>query len=102
MFSGSRNGYAVQYFKEIEIKGSKKCICRSVLWIQLAPCVECLLCLTENILQGLTCVKLAVKILGITTGGVGIYTSFYTRIRELFWVLVGVGLVKVGNKRIMR
>ena len=47
-------------------------------------------------------IAIIVKILGITTGGVGIYTSFYTRIRELFWVLVGVGLVKVGNKRIMR
>lgn len=47
-------------------------------------------------------IAIIVKILGITTGGVGIYTSFYTRIRELFWVLVGVGLVKVGNKRIMK
>lgn len=47
-------------------------------------------------------IAIIVKILGITTGGVGVYTSFYTRIRELFWVLVGVGLVKVGNKRIMK
>ena len=45
---------------------------------------------------------LIIKILGISTGGIGVFTSFYTRIRELFWVFVGVGLVKVGNKRIMQ
>lgn len=45
---------------------------------------------------------LIIKILGISTGGVGVFTSFYTRIRELFWVFVGVGLVKVGNKRLMK
>ena len=33
---------------------------------------------------------------------VGIYTSIFTRIREIFWILVGVTLVKVGNKRIMK
>lgn len=32
----------------------------------------------------------------------GIFTSFYTRIRELVWIAVGVGLVKVGNKRLMK
>ena len=32
----------------------------------------------------------------------GIFTSFYTRIRELVWIVIGVALVKVGNKRIMR
>ena len=45
---------------------------------------------------------LIIKILGVSTGGVGVFASFYTRIRELFWVFVGVGLVKVGNKRIMK
>lgn len=45
---------------------------------------------------------LIVKILGIGAVGVGVFASFYTRIRELFWVFVGVGLVKVGNKRIMK
>lgn len=42
------------------------------------------------------------KLLGIGTGGVGVFTSFYTRIRELVWILIGVGLVKVGNKKIMK
>jgi len=32
----------------------------------------------------------------------GIFTSFYTRIRELVWIVIGVALVKVGNKRIMK
>lgn len=45
---------------------------------------------------------LIVGILGISSGGVGLFASFYTRIRELFWIFVGVGLVKVGNKGIMK
>lgn len=45
---------------------------------------------------------LIIKILGISAPGIGIFTSFYTRIRELVWIFIGVGLVKVGNKRIMR
>lgn len=45
---------------------------------------------------------LIVNILGISTGGVGVFASFYTRIRELFWILVGVILVKVGNKHLMK
>ena len=32
----------------------------------------------------------------------GIFTSFYTRIRELVWIVIGVALMKVGNKRIMK
>lgn len=34
--------------------------------------------------------------------GIGIYTSIYTRIREIFWVGLGMALVKIGNKQIMR
>lgn len=45
---------------------------------------------------------LIIKLLGIGTSGVGVFTSFYTRIRELVWILIGVGLVKVGNKKIMK
>lgn len=45
---------------------------------------------------------LIVKILGIGTGGLGVFASFYTRIRELFWIFVGVSLVKVGNKKLMK
>ena len=33
---------------------------------------------------------------------VGIYTAIFTRIREIFWIIVGVSLVKVGNKKIMK
>lgn len=32
----------------------------------------------------------------------GIMASLYTRIRELFWIVVGVILVKFGNKKIMK
>lgn len=46
--------------------------------------------------------SLIVKILGLSAPGIGIFTSLYTRVRELFWIFVGVSLVKVGNKHIMK
>ncbi len=45
---------------------------------------------------------LIIRILNISAPGLGIFTSLYTRIRELFWIFIGVALVKVGNKQIMR
>lgn len=44
---------------------------------------------------------LIVKILNLTAPSIGIFTSLYTRIRELVWIFIGVSLVKVGNKHIM-
>lgn len=38
----------------------------------------------------------------VATAGIGIYVSIFTRIREIFWVVIGVALVKIGNKRIMK
>lgn len=46
--------------------------------------------------------SLIVKILGLSAPGIGVFTSLYTRVRELVWIFIGVSLVKVGNKRIMR
>ncbi len=46
--------------------------------------------------------SLIVKLLGLSAPGIGVLSSLYSRIRELFWIFVGVGLVKIGNKRIMR
>lgn len=43
-----------------------------------------------------------IQVLGISSAGVGVFAGFYTRIRELVWVFIGVGLVKVGNKRLMK
>ena len=34
--------------------------------------------------------------------GLGVFSSFFTRIRELVWIFIGVGLVKIGNKKIMK
>ena len=65
MLSGSCNSYTIQYFKEIKIQSSQKSICGSLFRIQFAPCIKCLLSLTENILQRFACVKLAVEILSI-------------------------------------
>lgn len=35
-------------------------------------------------------------------GNVGFFVSFYTRVREIFWVAVGILLIKVGNNNLMR
>ncbi|MDO4930714.1 MAG: lysylphosphatidylglycerol synthase transmembrane domain-containing protein [Bacteroidales bacterium] len=46
---------------------------------------------------------LIIKILGYPNGlGLGVFSSFFTRVRELVWIFIGVGLVKVGNKKIMK
>jgi hypothetical protein len=46
---------------------------------------------------------LIVRILGYPGGpGLGIFAGFFTRIRELVWIFIGVGLVKVGNKHLMK
>lgn len=46
---------------------------------------------------------LIIRILGYPNGaGVGVFTGFFTRIRELVWIFIGVGLVKIGNKHLMR
>lgn len=44
-----------------------------------------------------------VRILGYPGGpGLGIFAGFLTRVRELVWIFIGVSLVKVGNKKIMK
>ncbi len=45
---------------------------------------------------------LIIKILGISAPAVGLLTGFYTRLREFIWIFIGVSLVKVGNRQIMR
>lgn len=32
-------------------------------------------------------------------GAFGVYTSLITRVRELFWIIVGVALMNIGNKK---
>ena len=43
-----------------------------------------------------------VRILGFGNPSLGLLASFYTRIRELFWIVIGVLLVKVGNQKMMK
>lgn len=38
---------------------------------------------------------------GVSTA-LGIYVAFFTRIREIFWIVVGISLVKTGNRHLMR
>lgn len=44
-----------------------------------------------------------VRVIGYAGGaGLGVFAGLFTRVRELFWILVGVSLIKVGNKRLMK
>ena len=36
------------------------------------------------------------------TGALGVYTGLITRLRELFWIAVGILLIKIGNKDLKR
>ena len=45
---------------------------------------------------------LIVKMLNLSAPGLGIFTSLYTRVRELVWIFIGVSLVKFGNKKMMK
>ena len=33
------------------------------------------------------------------SGGFGVYTALITRVRELFWIVIGLVLMKMGNKK---
>lgn len=33
------------------------------------------------------------------SGGFGVYTALITRVRELFWIVIGLALMKIGNKK---
>ncbi len=43
-----------------------------------------------------------VDVLRLGNPALGLLTSFYSRIREMFWVALGVALLKIGNKKIMK
>lgn len=45
---------------------------------------------------------LILGLLHLSAPGMGVLTGLYTRVRETVWVLIGVALVKVGNKQLMR
>jgi hypothetical protein len=31
------------------------------------------------------------------SGAYGVYTALITRVRELFWIVIGLALMKIGN-----
>ena len=41
---------------------------------------------------------LSVSALSIS-GAYGVYTSLITRVREVIWIIIGLALMKIGNKR---
>lgn len=34
------------------------------------------------------------------SGAFGVYTALITRVRELFWIVIGLALMKIGNKKV--
>lgn len=46
--------------------------------------------------------SIIIKFLGLSAPGLGIITSLFTRLRELIWIFIGVSIVKIGNKNLMR
>ena len=34
------------------------------------------------------------------SGAFGVYTALITRVRELFWIVIGLALMKIGNKKL--
>ena len=71
VLSGSGDGYAVQNFKEVKIKGAEQCIGGAFFCGKFAPGVEHLLSLLENILDGLLGIQLGIDIFGIALIGNG-------------------------------
>ena len=65
MLSGSGNGYAIQNFKEVKIKGTEQRIGGAFLYRKFAPGVERLLSLLKNILNGLLGIQLGIDVFGV-------------------------------------
>ena len=43
---------------------------------------------------------LALAVGGLSiSGALGVFTGLITRVRELLWIVIGVALMKVGNKK---
>lgn len=61
MLSGSGNSNTVQYFKEVEIKHTEQVVGRSIAGLPFTPCVERLLCVSENIINCVRSFQLAVE-----------------------------------------
>src|SRR5699024_9140677 len=66
MSSGTSDGYAIQYFKEVKIQHSKKRISSALIRIQFAPSIESLLGISEYFFNWLLCIQSFIKPTGIT------------------------------------
>ena len=71
MFSGPRNGNAIQHLEEVEVQRAKQRVRGPILRVQLAPRIEGLLGLPENLLDGLLGVELIVDEFRIAFVGKG-------------------------------
>ena len=62
MLSRTGNRHTVQKFKEIKIQCPQKLVRCAFIGRELTPCVESLLCLTENFINALRCIELFVHL----------------------------------------
>ena len=69
VLSGAGNGYAVQHFKEIEVQHFQQIIGRAVARLPLAPCVERLLGISENLVNRAGSLQLTVNLRAVALIG---------------------------------
>ena len=69
VLSGTCNRYRVKNLKEIKVEHLKKIFGCSILRLLLAPSIECSLCLTEDLFNGILCIELSVDERGIALIG---------------------------------
>ena len=71
MLSGARYRHTVQHLEKVKVKITEKIICSPLLHTELAPRIESLLCLPENLVYGFFRVELAVDLRSIALIGQG-------------------------------
>ena len=62
MLTRASNRHRVEHFKEIKTEAVEQCFCGSLLGWKFTPVIECSLCLTENIVNGVLCFEKSVDV----------------------------------------
>ena len=66
VLAGAGDGHAVQQLEEIKVQCPQQCIRCALLGGKFAPCIECLLRLTENFVDAFCCRQLLIDLFCVT------------------------------------
>ena len=69
MLPGSGDRHAIQHLKEVKIQRTQQIVRRALIYVQLAPCVERLLCLAEDLVHRFCGIQLTVHEAAVTLIG---------------------------------